>query len=158
MVVPQSKAVLYRLSIEVRAAVSGILPAGKWRLTLSLAMVNCWSNSTEGASAAQKRYLSGGADSSPSFSSPIERPWSVASAERHFIPTKKHGARGRTGMLKTSQRPRKDSIGLHSQDIAKFLKHSVAVQNGLVVAGNANREESSTWFRKIESPLFKREV
>ena len=88
-------------------------------------MVNCWTINTEGTSSAQGSYSSGGADPSPSFSSPVKRPWSLASAERHSIPNPKHSTprRRRTGMLKTSQRTRENSIGLHSQIVAGFPKH-----------------------------------
>ena len=101
------------------------LPTGNWSFTLSPTMVNCWTISTEGTSAAQGSDSSGGVDPSPSFASPVERPWSLASAELPSVPIPKNGKprSRRTGMLKIFQRPRKNSIGLHSQNVAWFPKH-----------------------------------
>ena len=83
-------------------------------------MANGWTISTEVTLTAQGSGSSGGADPSTSFSFPVERP-----TERHSIPISKHGTprRLRTGMFKTSQRPRESSIGLHSQNLAGFPKH-----------------------------------
>ncbi|CAI5717474.1 unnamed protein product [Peronospora effusa] len=61
-------------------------------------MVNCWTFSTEGLSAAQGADLSGG-------------------AKEDTI------RRLRRAMSKASQRPSENSIGLHSQNVAGFPKH-----------------------------------
>ena len=123
------------------------LPTGNCRLTLSPAMVSCWTISIEGTSAAQESDSSGGADTSPSFPSLVERPYSLFSAESHSIPITKHGTprRCRTGMLKTSQRPRKNSIGLHSQNVQDSQSNRNVVLNGLAISGSAKLEEPSTW-------------
>ena len=94
VVMPQTKDVLYHLSNEVRAAVVGILckhANGNRRLTLSLAMVNCWN-------LCAKSVLDELGDATPRIMS-----------QRH----------GRF-LLKDSRHLRNNSIGLLSHNIAGF--------------------------------------
>lgn len=120
VVMPQSK--------EVHLAVFSIyenLPTGSRRLTLSLAMVNCWDIITEVVSAARTTIQSGGADPSPSYPYVAGRPRSPTKVELPYSPSKgNHTPKSSQGPVKTSQRPCKNIIGLHSQNVKKFPKHS----------------------------------
>ena len=94
---PQTKAVLYHLSKVVRAAVFIILckPADcQPALDLMLAMVRCWTLCAEGASA------------------------NLVDASSRIIPQRR-----RRLLLKTSRHPRDNRFGLHSQNVAGFLKN-----------------------------------
>ena len=94
---PQTKAVLYHLSKVVRAAVFIILckPADcQPALDLMLAMVRCWTLCAEGASA------------------------NLVDASSRIIPQLR-----RRLLLKTSRHPRDNCFGLHSQNVAGFLKN-----------------------------------
>ena len=125
---PQIKFGLYHRFREVRAVVYSIIFTLTFRqppLELIARDGQLLDHQFEGTSAAQGNNSSGSADPSPSFSSFVERPWSLASAELHSIPIPKQGTTQRrlTGMLKTSQKQRENSIGLHSQNVAGFTKY-----------------------------------
>ena len=83
----------------------------------------------------------------------------VLSVNRFPIPEQGTTRSRLKGMLKTSQRPRENSIGLHSQYVARLPKHPESCAEYLAISGSANREQPSTWFeyKKRGSPLVERE-
>ena len=136
------------LQIVARTVFSILCYPSNWHMTLSPWMVDCWTLSTDGISDALEAVPSRIAVQRPSFPSLTERPSSIDGTGLSPAQVKKTGTsrpRRRTP-LNNFRKPRKNSIGLHLQNVAGSPRIRNAAQHVLVTFGSVKQGKLLTCF------------